>query len=468
MLCYTIMIIEVKSRETVSDFLQRTGRRTAVGCSLHKGCGKCQIKLLSGVWESDGKILFPPASAAACVTKLKSTIGTIEIPDEIPVLPQTFEEWSSPRPLPSSDAPVIAVDIGTTTLAAVRIEKGKICQHVSSFNGQCVCGDNIISRIALGEKEYPRLQRLLTDSVGALLEELDRKSVKCIGIAGNTVMSCFLHGISPAVTGVYPFKAAQKIFPERRDLWGNTPVFTLPALTGLIGGDLTGALYEHPLEEGEMLLDLGTNCEILFAAGEGLIGTSAAAGPAFEGAGISSGSRAVPGAIEHYEGPGRFRVIGGVPPRSICGSGLTDLLARSRAAGLLSSSGRFTVPQKHLELAEGVTVTEEDIAELLKAKAAVASAVKALEQYSRTPVRKLKLAGGFARSLDLNAARQIGLLPDVETECCGNLSLAGAARAALEPEALEEMAHLAEKIREVHLNELPGYEDLFTASLRLP
>ena len=466
MLSYTIMIIEVKTKAFLSDFLRSINKAMATDCTLHKGCGKCRVRLLSGIWESGGKTLSAPADAVACITRLRGVTGTIEIPEKIPVSNQILREWQTPSPLPFSEFPLIAVDMGTTTLAAVRIEKGRIVKSASTFNGQLPFGDNVIARIAAAESRFSDLRRALLCSIGALLEEVDFQSAYRIGVAGNTVMNCFLHGISPRSIGTYPFKAPQLIFPERNDLWGDLPVVTVPSLTGLIGGDITGALFESPLEEGELLLDLGTNCEMVFCSASGLYGTSAAAGPAFEGAGISCGSRAVEGAIDRYT-PQGFRVIGDTRPRSLCGSGLVDFLAVEHAKGTLNRFGRFTSGAKRFDIAPGVSVTEADIAELLKAKAAVSAAISSLERCCGEKVRKLKLAGGFSQYLDLDSARGIGLLPPLPATVCGNLSLAGAARCAAAPETLPLMGETAKKIREIHLNDVPGFEEDFLAALLL-
>ena len=467
MVSYTIMIIEVKTREILSDLLRRTGKGMKSDCTLHKGCGKCRVKLLSGLWESGGKLLPAPASAVACVTHLKSCIGTIELPEEEVSPPLAAETWNHVPELPQIAEPVIAVDMGTTTIAAARIEKGSIVKSVSAFNRQIPFGDNVMSRIASSKENFTPLRNALLETIHELLEELDYKSVERIGVAGNTVMNCFLHGIPPFSIGFYPFKAPQLLFPERGDLWENKRVLTLPSLTGLLGGDITGGLYESILEEGEMLIDLGTNCEIIYRSSSGFYGTSAAAGPAFEGAGISCGSRAAAGAVDHYFADGGFSVIGGGTPQGICGSALVDFLAVERGKGTLDRFGRLTSGAKSVELAPGITITEEDIAELLKAKAAVSAAIKTLEQYCKEPLRRLKIAGGFARYLDPESARKIGLLPPCPALICGNLSLAGAAHCAATPEILEEMAGLSKKIREIHLNECPGFEANFTAGLLL-
>ena len=462
------MIFEVDTHENLAEFLLRTGKGNLPLCTLRKGCGKCHVKLLSGFWECNGKVVTAPAVLPPCCLKLKSTVGTVEIPEILPASPKIHLDWENLPPLPCRDEPVIAVDVGSTTLAGVRIEKGEIVKRAGLLNGQTAFGDNIISRIEKAQKDFSSLRRVLLDSLEELLLELDYKSVRCIGVAGNTVMSCFLHGISPASLGVYPFKAPQLIFPERNDLWGKAQVVTLPCLSGLLGGDIAAGLFTAGLQEGEMLLDLGTNCEMLLKSSAGLFGTSAAAGPAFEGSGITSGTRAHEGAVDRYFGKGRFSVIGGAKPQGVCGSALIDFLAVERNSGALNAFGRFVSGGSAFEIAPGVMIYEKDIAELLKAKAAVRSAVTALENFSGTKVRKLKVAGGFSRSLNLNSARCCGLLPDVETVVYGNLSLAGAAWGALKADTLPLMAAAAEELTVLHLNDYPGYEELFTKELLLP
>lgn len=462
-----IMIIEVKSHKIISEILRDSGIKLASGCSAHKGCGKCTVKLHSGIWECRGKLVSAPAQAVACCTFLKSDTGSIEIPETHLLSPQTNEDWQGTLPMPDDPRTVIAVDMGTTTLAAVRIEYGQVVAKASSFNGQQHFGYDIMTRIANSGQHFAELRRLLIDSVTALLEQLEFRSAARIGVAGNSTECCFLHGIDPSSIGIFPFRAPQIIFPERFDLWDGVPVFTVPCMTGLLGGDITAALYEIPLEPGEMLIDLGTNCEIVFNTSSGLLGTSAAAGPAFEGAGISCGSMAVEGAIDHFFSNGRFSVIGGKKPRSVCGSGLVDFLAAAHHMGTLDKFGRFLSGASEMEIAPGVVITEEDIAELLKAKAAVAGAIKTLESFSGTKVAKIKLAGGFARYLNIDSACRIGMLPNVPVGIHGNLSLAGAARFALTPEAALPMAEQSKKIRELHLNEIPGFTGFFTSSLAL-
>ena len=154
------------------------------------------------------------------------------------------------------------------------------------------------------------------ESVNELLDRLEPDGAARIALAGNTVMSCLFHGIDPSPIGVMPFTPPCRIFPVRgaAELGlraGDIPVLTVPAIAGYVGGDLTAGLLETPLRPGELLVDIGTNCEIILQTEQGMFCTAAAAGPAFEGAGIHCGSRAVPGAIDHYFGRNSCSVIGG-------------------------------------------------------------------------------------------------------------------------------------------------------------
>jgi uncharacterized 2Fe-2S/4Fe-4S cluster protein (DUF4445 family) len=145
-----------------------------------------------------------------------------------------------------------------------------------------------------------------------------------------------------------------------------------------------------------------------------------------------------------------------------------DFLAVERAKGHLDKFGRFVSGAQRAEIAPGVSLSESDLAEVLKAKAALYSGIRALEETAGFRVKKIKLAGGFSSFLNVENARKTGLLPEVETEICGNTSLAGAALAAVSPETVSAMEQLRLPIRELHLNEVPGFTELFTRGLLLP
>ena len=257
----------------------------------------------------------------------------------------------------------------------------------------------------------------------------------------------------------------------------------MPSISAYVGGDLTAGLYETELQPGEALVDIGTNCEIILrtASGEHVC-TAAAAGPAFEGAGIACGRRAVPGAIDHILPGWKFTTIGNEQPNGLCGSAMLDFMAVGNQEGWLSSFGRLEKDEiadrirdidgiTAAEIAPNVTLTEKDLEQLLKAKAAVFAGIQSLlesQNMSFSDLKKLHLAGGFAKYMDLKSAVAIGMLPDVPFNIVGNTSLAGASRLAAAPSMMDEFIRLSDQPREIPLNDIPSFEDNYIDALMLP
>ncbi|NLF92360.1 MAG: ATP-binding protein, partial [Oligosphaeraceae bacterium] len=374
-------------------------------------------------------------------------------------------DWSS-RPLPVNPATVFGVDIGTTTIAAVKVRQGEVVGRASCFNAQMDYGDNVLTRIGAAAGHLSALQAAVRSSVGGLLSELGSADAARIAVAGNTVMSCLFHGVDPASIGILPFTPPLRVFPP--EIWDGLPLLTVPCIAGFVGGDITAGLWETALQEGEMLVDIGTNCEIVFHAPGGILCTAAAAGPAFEGAGLHFGCRAAPGAVEHYRGADDYSVIGGGEAEGLCGSAYIDFLAVERRRGHLNDFGRYEPKAEKMHLNHRVFIHEFDIAQLLKAKAAVRAGIKTIEEYCDCTARKIYLAGGFAQCLDLANAIAIGMLPDRDYSIVGNTSLGGAARLAAAPESMPELERIIDLPREIQLNTLPQFEDNFIDALLLP
>ena len=463
------MKIPVTSSEILSQVLAARGVTLDMRCGGEGRCGRCRVKLISGEWQCGSAPVLPPAEVPACRTRLIGGMGIVEVPDAVENSPAGMPGFELPTA--AADETVIAVDIGTTTIAAAKLHDGKV-KTAGAFNAQMRYGDNVVARIAhaatpAGLKEQ---QEACLTSLRQLLDELGTDGVTRIAVAGNTVMCSLFHGIDPASIGVYPFRAPQLIFPPRRDLLPPSEVLTLPCISGYLGGDITSGLYAAKLNKGEMLVDLGTNCEIVFNTGNGYVGTSAAAGPAFEGAGLRCGMRATAGAIEHFFSGGGFSVIGGGEPRGICGSAYVDYLALERAGGRLNEFGRFVNPVENFrEVAPDIGIGEDDVEQLLKAKAAISSGIAALEAHCGMRASKLVLAGGFASGLDVDHAVAIGMLPaGREIIRIGNASLTGAAALATDPDLMAEFTHLSELPKELPLAQLTGFETGFVNALLLP
>ena len=461
------MKIPITSSGILSEILAAKGVALDMRCGGEGRCGRCRVKLVSGEWQCNGAPASPPAEVPACRTRLVGGRGIVEVPDALDQQPAGMPGFGLPT---ASKGTVIAVDLGTTTLAAAKLHGGKT-KTAGAFNGQMRFGDNVVSRIAHAARPngLAELQTACLTSLRQLLDELDAADVERIAVAGNTVMCSLFHGVDPTPIGVWPFRASKLVFPPRRDLLPPLEVLTLPCISGYLGSDITAGLYASGLAPGEMLVDLGTNCEIVFNTGNGFFGTSAAAGPAFEGAGLRCGMRAETGAIEHFFRDGGYSVIGEGAAHGICGSAYVDYLACERAAGRLNEFGRFVDPvEKYREISPGVGIGEDDIEQLLKAKAAISAGIVALEEHCGMTASKLVLAGGFACGLDIDNAVAIGMLPaGRRVERIGNASLTGAAALAADPSLMSELTRLSRLPKELPLAQLAGFESRFVNALLL-
>lgn len=454
-------------------------------------------------------------------------------PDELPehaLLEQRKGHWLL-RPLPAcleNELLGVAVDVGTTTvvLMLVSLEDGRILARASAFNRQMHLGDDVLTRINLCATDPTMLARLqqavveetLAPLLAEALEQTEAESaaVSCMTIAGNTTMLHLLAGADPTPMGFVPFTPAfldHRILDAPlplREVLGDGPnspmpsLHLLPGAAAYVGADLIGGILASGLvyDEGpSLLVDVGTNGEIILKHDGKLVGCATAAGPAFEGSRLACGTRATAGAISHLTltaDPFRIEAeqIGGTdaPPLGLCGSAYIDLLAEGRKVGILTPTGRFDVDRvpgaepwivawkensRALRIPSGngtreLVVTETDIAALLQAKAAIAAGILTLlARAGLAPgdVKRVYLAGGFGMHLRLESAIGSGLLVGFaldQIELVGNTSLAGAYLALLDSTALDEMNAVARRMETVELNLDPQFEERFIDQLMLP
>lgn len=353
----------------------------------------------------------------------------------------------------------IAVDIGTTTVvtALCDLETGFLLDTVGVSNPQAAHGSDVISRIVYTEETESGgadLQKMIlatiSRSVKTLVERagIPAHSIPLMTIAANTVMSHFLLGIPCDHLRREPYVPGATVFPAVRPSelglpilpWGR--VLVLPAVASYVGGDITAGVIATDLAQKpglNMLVDVGTNGEMVLA-GEGFMMTCAcSAGPAFEGSGISCGSRAVKGAVDNVyytHGHMVYDIIGGhnVEPVSLCGSGLISLLSALLQKGAIDRAGRFTDGSDSFTLAPKVTITQADIQNLIRAKGAIFAGMRVLAnqlELHLSDIDHIYIAGGFGRHLNIGHATNIGMLPPLGNEAysyMGNTSLAGALR----------------------------------------
>ncbi len=417
----------------------------------------------------------------------------------------------------------VALDIGTTTVvgALVDLGRGRVIGKASRYNQQITLAADVASRISVarGSAEIKRLQGLVaTATINPIIDELcaahgvARDDVQRLAVAGNTVMTHLLLGLHVRSIGKLPFRPtlhAPACVPAA--LLGiragrHALVDFAPGVSGYIGGDIVATLATRAVDtwpDGTLLIDIGTNAEVVLKSGEELVCCAAPAGPAFEGGGLRDGCLAVSGAIERIRiSPDmqiELGVIGGGEPLGICGSAVIDFIAEGRKGGWINACGRFDVARlkrsgryESVEIggrtshacvladatADGarrsIVVSEADVAEILQAKAALAAAVRTLLEVCGTQleeVPRVVLAGGFARRIDLERAIAIGLLPPLPVdrfEKIGNGALAGACRALIDRATLDTMRRMHRRPRTIELNRVPSFEGHFIDSLRLP
>lgn len=411
----------------------------------------------------------------------------------------------------------VAVDIGTTTVVAelVDLNTWKSLGTQASHNLQVSYGEDVISRIifACTSGGGQVLQESVVRTVNNLVEALCRQAgiaaedITAIVCAGNTTMTHLLLGLPPCHIRKEPYIPVAQQYPHVRakeiGIAVNPEgiVLCMPGVSSYVGGDITaGVLYTgmHESDEITLFMDLGTNGEMVLGNREWLTCCSASVGPAFEGGGIRWGMRATAGAIERVSMDGRGRdlsceTIGGRSPKGICGSGLIDLIGTLFLNGVIDHQGRFfperagnrwrpsdgsseyvVVPAAQSGVGQDITLTQEDIVNVIRSKAAVYAAATTMLKatgLSAGQLDRILVAGGFGTYLDIEKAVLIGLLPDVPLDrfrFVGNSSLKGARRALLCRHYLEKARAIARGMTYLELSVYPSYMEEYIAALFLP
>jgi len=410
----------------------------------------------------------------------------------------------------SGEAYGVAVDVGTSTVVAhlVDLVTGRTLDAEAKYNSQRALGEEVTRRIIAAERQgVERLQALVAQDINDLVSLMvERQGIRLADVvavlcAGNTAMIHFLLGLPPGALRRHPYVAAALAPPPVRAAEVGIKVnprgllYVMPGIGGWVGGDITAGILAsgiHRAEEPVLFVDIGTNGEIVLGCRDWLVACSASAGPAFEGAGVTCGMRASRGAIAGVEfTPAgiRYEVVGGGPPQGLCGSGLIDAIAGMFQAGYIDRSGRLQpggdrVVERRGELAfvlvpggEGareIVITQRDIENVLRAKAAIYAGISILLRemgLAVDDIARIYIAGAFGSHLDPRNAAVLGLVPDVPPErirFLGNTSLAGAKLALLSGAALDEAQGIAERVTYYDLISCPYYYDEFMAAKFLP
>ncbi|MFH2110698.1 MAG: ASKHA domain-containing protein [Candidatus Bathyarchaeota archaeon] len=412
----------------------------------------------------------------------------------------------------------VAVDVGTSKMVVhlVDLLTGETHGVGSVENPQIMRGEDLLTRVSYTMTEVGGLAELQSQAVSGVNTALraacreaavDPSHIYEATVVGNTVMHHFLLAIEPRYLSLSPFTPALKgpINVRARDLgFQMNPhgvVIMMPLVAGFVGSDavadvLSSGVYEG--REASLLLDIGTNTEIFLGNDEGLICCSCASGPAFEGGHIRHGMKAVTGAIENVSlNPSThradFSTIGGGRPRGLCGSAMIDIVAELRRNGVIDSTGKFVSghDSPSLKMGEGkpvfvlvneedsatgqeIVVTQRDINEIQRAKAAIYSGCSILmrrRNLREGDISRILISGAFGRSLNPENARLLGLVPDLPAEkirLLGNTAVTGAKMALLSKKAREQANVISDKVKYLELSSDPLFGSEFAMALFIP
>ena len=410
----------------------------------------------------------------------------------------------------------VAVDLGTTTIVAFLrdLTTGQVVGVGSTYNRQISCGEDILSRVNYSKRKgLARLQELAVESINAAITSaantagVDRDDIYEVVVAGNTIMAHMLLAIDPSYMIEEPYvpvvrrsltTSAGKIGLSIKPEGG---IFIFPSISDFIGGDIVADIVASGMSENpeiSLMIDIGTNFEVVLGNNEWMFACAGAAGPALEGGEVLFGMRANPGAIERVTIDPvtlnvRYHTINEKKPVGICGSGLIDMLAELLRACVIDRTGRINTTISHPRIRQGeyfpefvvawknesgigkdIVVTENDIKNLIMSKASTLAACMVLMNQAgitREDIKNLYFAGGFGNYLNKDNAITIGLIPEVPVDRIinlGNGAAEGANIALINRKRRKFIDEIVYHIAYVELNADPSFMDEYTKGTFLP
>lgn len=497
----SVKTVSFSSPTLLSTLLAINGATCPMPCGGRGLCLKCRVNVQGAISEPSERerLLLGEAALAegvryACMTTVQGDVTVTLAPESkasivtdgvLPALPDD----------PPRSGYGVAVDIGTTTLAAYLYDLSdrRLLSTASAINPQASFGADVISRIekSLGDQRRA-LAQAIRRALTSLIEEMCATPEKIIDIVcvGNTAMLYLLCERDPSSLASAPFAAdclfGMEISAAALELpFPNARVYLARCAGAYVGADITAAILACELTDRSLptlLTDIGTNGEMALWDGHKLWCCSTAAGPAFEGAGISMGMPAAEGAVNDvFLENNRMicQTIGNQPAKGICGSGLIRLIAALLDAGVVDETGMllseghafteqvqndaFILPQTT------VSLTAHDIRAIQLAKAAIAGGIQALLHHAaQSTVDTLIIAGGFGSFLDPNSAERIGLLPKgyaAKTQSFGNAAGIGACALLLSPSLRSRADRIAEQAHIVELSSDPFFMEQYVESM---
>lgn len=507
--------IEVPDETTIMEALKTAGIFLDAPCGGRGTCGKCQVRIQKdSMWET----------VKACQTKVSSdlVVDTFESKKKHQILTSSDTRKVAFKPsvkIPE-DSPyyMAAFDIGTTTIASYLLDgkTGRQLCTASCVNPQAAYGADVISRADYTLKHGSlELSDCVHTAINKLLQELTQKAaahteeILQICLVGNTCMHHIFFQLPMNSLVLAPYVPYEKKLVREKASAFNIHIHPdgelifLPVIAGFVGADTMGCLLSVRPDLNEdisLIIDIGTNGELVLGNRDKMICCSTAAGPAFEGAKIQCGMRGAQGAVDHLsysDGTFHVSVIGEGKPKGLCGSGLIDTIACLRSLDLIDDSGKILSHEEAAELhgtdiaahigeeqgkpafifcldTPSVFLTQKDIREVQLAKAAISAGILLLEKQlgiTHEQIKTIYIAGAFGNYMNPESACRIGLLPGSLLDRIvpiGNAAGEGAKIALLNCDELEQSTILMNQVNFLELASLPEFQNYFIDELEFP
>lgn len=459
--------LEFEAGARLEDVLSKNGITLPMPCGGGGRCGKCKVELSGKVNEANAAEIRAGSRLICQAVLLGDTYAVLSDEKDFANI-ETSGTLCMEMLKPMGKNYGAAVDIGTTTivLKLYDLSNGSEIASAGMKNPQTSVAADVMGRIGAAlEGSLEKMQAQVSDAISKLLKKacenakIEVSNVDPLILTGNTTMLYLLTGKNPEALAHAPFEA-DCLFDEWRE-FGTKRAYLPPCMHAFVGADITCAVLASGMcenKEPSILLDIGTNGEIALWKDGKLYVSSTAAGPAFEGAGISCGCSSVNGAIDSVrveEGKIRFSTIGDSEPVGLCGSGLIDAIASFLKLEVIDETG--AVNGNRLALDEHVFLVPSDVRAVQLAKAAIAAGLQTLMETAdlhAEDISVLYIAGGFGSHLNIDSAVQIGLIPNAfrsKVRIIGNAALTGAAMLLLHTDNLKHVQRIVQKASHVNL-----------------
>ena len=485
--------------ETILQVLQNAGIRSITApCGGKGSCKKCKVYVRSE--EFTGNCL-------SCNTMAKDGM-TVELVPEVRISFADRSDGEVYAPTPGQTGYAVACDIGTTTIVCqlVDLENGTLLARASGSNSQRIFGGDVLSRLMAAEEgRAAEIHGMIVQQIGYYLDELCGKAkirpeeIRLLAVTGNTIMMHFFAGLDPAAISTAPFTPLS-LFGEMKSggelgLSYEGDVYICPAASGFIGSDVLCGILSSGMSasDGKMLMvDLGTNTEMVIGSRDQIIACAADGGAAFKASLLEHGMTASAGAISgvrHANGGLVLEVLGAGKPKGICGSGFIDVLGIMYDEEILDEIGHIADPEdvdselaRYIGTEDGrpvfyltedrtIFLSQADISKFQMAKAAISAGIQILAKetgISLSSLDRLILGGGFGSFAHRRNSAMLGIIPREckgKTVKRGNIALAGAISAAVSEEAREELSRIRSLVRVIDLPTHPSFNDAFVDSM---